>query len=236
MPRKPDQRAIQRRYDFVSRWHDAIGRFTMPHRSDALRALKPQPGECILDLACGGGPNFKDTTMGLGASGLLVGLDYSPGMLQQAHQRVRRHQWSSVALFRGDAARLPFASKVFDRVICTYSLKIIPAYREALDEVERVLKPGGVFLVLDGKLSSGVTRFCNSVTQWGARLAMSDLARPLVDEIVKRFQNVEVTEYDFGHTFIAVARKRQSTTSNIGISDEESGKLKNETKCSRKIP
>jgi ubiquinone/menaquinone biosynthesis C-methylase UbiE len=40
----------------------------------------------------------------------------------------------------GDAARLPYADCVFDRVICTYSFNVIPLYQQALDEVSRVLK------------------------------------------------------------------------------------------------
>ena len=206
-PDQPDQMAIRARYDFVARWHDAPGPFFMPHRRDAILALNVQPGECILDLACGTGINFEGVMTESGADGLLVGLDYSPGMLKQAHQRVRRYHWSNVALFLGNAARLPFADGVFDRVICTYSLKVIPPYRQALDEVVRVLKPGGVFVVLDGKLSSGVTRFLNPLIRWIARGAMSDLARPLVEEIAQRFQNVRISEYDLGHTFVAVARK-----------------------------
>ena len=204
---QPNQMAIRERYDFIARWHDTGGWFTTPHRRDAIRALNVQSGECVLDLACGTGINFKGVMTELGADGLLVGLDYSPGMLKQAHQRVKRYHWSNVALFLGDAALLPFADSVFDRGICTYSLKVIPPYRQALDEVVRVLKPVGVFVVLDGKLSSGVTRFLNPLTQWMARGPMSDLARPLVDEIAQRFQDVRISEYDFGHTFVAVARK-----------------------------
>jgi demethylmenaquinone methyltransferase/2-methoxy-6-polyprenyl-1,4-benzoquinol methylase len=206
-PGQPNQMAIRARYDSVARWHDDAGLFLMPHRRDAILALNVQPGECVLDLACGTGINFKGVMTELGADGLLVGLDYSPGMLKQAHQRVKRYHWSNVALFLSDAARLPFADSVFGRVICTYSLKVIPPYRQALDEVVRVLKPGGVFVVLDGKLSNGVTRFLNPLAQWMARGAMSDVARPLVDEIVQRFQNVRISEYTFGHTFVAVARK-----------------------------
>jgi len=206
-PGQPNQMAIRARYDSVARWHDDAGLFLMPHRRDAILALNVQPGECVLDLACGTGINFKGVMTELGADGLLVGLDYSPGMLKQAHQRVKRYHWSNVALFLSDAARLPFADSVFGRVICTYSLKVIPPYRQALDEVVRVLKPGGVFVVLDGKLSNGVTRFLNPLAQWMARGAMSDVARPLVEEIVQRFQNVRISEYTFGHTFVAVARK-----------------------------
>jgi ubiquinone/menaquinone biosynthesis C-methylase UbiE len=180
----------------------------MPHRREAILALNTQSGECILDLACGGGPNFPGVMTKLGANGLLVGLDYTPGMLRQAHQRVKRHHWSNVALFLGNAARLPFADSMFDRIICTYALKVIPPYREALDEVGRVLKPGGVFVVLDGKLSSEGLRFLNPLAQWVARdYAMSDLTRPLLDEIARRFQDVRIDKYDSGHTFVAVARK-----------------------------
>jgi demethylmenaquinone methyltransferase/2-methoxy-6-polyprenyl-1,4-benzoquinol methylase len=206
-PGQPNQMAIRARYDFVARWHDAAGLFLMPHRRDAIRALNVQPGERVLDLACGTGINFKGIMTESGADGLLVGLDYSSGMLKQAHQRVKRYHWSNVALLLGDAARLPFADSVFDRVICTYSLKVIPSYRQALDEAARVLKPAGVFVVLDGRLSNGVTRFLNPLIQWMARGAMSDLARPLVEEIAQRFQDVRISEYDFGHTFVAVARR-----------------------------
>jgi len=205
---QPDQTAVRARYDFMAGWHDAVGRFSMPHRRDGILALDMQPGECVLDLACGGGPNFKGIVTGLGADGLLSGIDYSPGMLKQARQRVERCQWSNITLFLGDAAQLPFADNVFDRAICTYALKVIPPYRQALDEVVRVLKPGGVFVVLDGKPGSGPTRFINPLAQWVARGAMSDLTRPLVDEIAKRFQDVRIDEHNFGHTFVAVARKR----------------------------
>lgn len=201
------QMAIRARYDFIARWHDAIGRFTMRHRRDAIRALNAQPEEFILDLACGAGANFKAVTAKLGSAGLLVGLDFSPGMLRQAQRQLKRCRWNNIALFLGNAAQLPFADRVFDRVICTYALKVIPPYLEALDEVVRVLKPGGIFIVLDGKLSGGFTRFLNPLIRWTARGPMTDLARPLGEEIGRRFEDAQIREYDFGHTFVAIGRK-----------------------------
>lgn len=177
----------------------------MPHRRDAIRALDAQPGEQILDLACGAGANFPGL---VSRNGLLAGLDYSPGMLAQARQRVDRYPGDNVALFLGDAARLPFAAGAFDRVLCTYALRVIPPYQQALDEVWRVLKPGGVFVVLDGKLSTGFTRFLNPLALWTARGPLTDLARPLAREIERRFEAVQIEEYDWGHTFVATARKR----------------------------
>jgi len=203
-----DQRTIRARYDFIARWHDAIGRFTMPHRRDALRALGAQPGERILDLACGAGANMPGLLAALDRSGWLVGIDDSPGMLAQAQRRLVRHSAPPrVSLLRSDAAWLPFADNAFDRVICTYALRVIPHYQRALDEVRRVLKPGGVFVVLDGKLSTGVSRFLNPLALWSAHGPLTDLRRPLEREIVRRFAGVQIQEYDWGHTFVAVARK-----------------------------
>lgn len=206
-PDQPSQAVIRARYDFIAKWHDVIGRFAMTHRRDAIRALDVQPGEHIFDLACGAGANIKGIAAELGTGGCLAGLDYSPGMLRQAQQRINHHRWSSVALSLGNAARLPFADSVFDRVICTYSLKVIPPYHQALDEVLRVLKPGGVFVVLDGKLSDGVTRFLNPLILWTAHGPMADLARPVRNEIRRRFVDVQIREYDFGHTFVAIGRR-----------------------------
>ena len=201
------QEAIQARYDYIARWHDAIGRLTMPHRREAIEALNIQGGERILDLACGAGANFPGIMKRLGDDGLLVGIDYSPGMLKQAALRKDRARWRNVALQRANASHLPFQSGVFDRIICTYSLKVIPPYQESLDEVWRVLRKGGVFVVLDGKLSTGFTRFVNPLVLKMAQGPMTDIERPIELGIQKRFGKVDITEYDMGHTFIAVAQK-----------------------------
>jgi len=201
------QEIIRARYDYIARWHDAIGRLTMPHRQDAIKALDVRAGERILDLACGAGANFTGIIKYLGADGLLVGIDYSAGMLREASRRKESRSWGNVEIIRANASNLPFGTGEFDKVICTYSLKVIPPYREALDEVWRVLKPGGVFVVLDGKLSTGFTRFINPLVLKMARGPMTDISRPIELEIQERFESVEIIEYDFGHTFVAVARK-----------------------------
>jgi ubiquinone/menaquinone biosynthesis C-methylase UbiE len=178
----------------------------MSHRTDAVRTLGPQDGERILDLACGTGINFE-SIIAANANGLLLGLDYSLGVLEQARERLKRKRWVNVVLCLGDAAQLPFADGTFDRVLCTYALKAIPPYGQALDEVRRVLKPHGVFVVIDSKLSGGMTRFLNPLIRWMARGFLYDMGRPLTKEIVRRFQDVQTTEYDFGHTFVTGARK-----------------------------
>jgi ubiquinone/menaquinone biosynthesis C-methylase UbiE len=205
----PDQDRIRKRYDSVARSYDAIGQLVAAHRHDATQALDVQPTERVLDLACGPAVNFRYILEDLGANGLLVGLDYSSRMLKQAHEQTKRNQWSNVAPALGDGARLPFADCVFDRVICTYALNVMPLYQQALDEVWRVLKLNGTLVVLDGKLNNGAIRFLNPLVKLVARGPMVDMTRPLREEISRRFQNVRTTEYDFGYAFLTVARKEK---------------------------
>ncbi len=202
-----DRAAVRARYDSIAKWYDMAAQFTLSHRADAVRALGVRDGERILDLACGTGINFA-SIIAANASGVLFGLDYSPGVLGQAHERVKRNRWASVVLCLGDAAQLPFADGTFDRVLCTFALKTIPRHQQAVDEVHRILKPNGVFVAMDAKLSDGTTSFLNPLLRWMARGFLYDIGRPLTGEIVRRFQDVQTTEYDFGYTVVTVARKK----------------------------
>ncbi len=203
---QPDRAAVRARYDALAKWYDVAAQFTMAHRADALRLLSPQEGERILDLGCGTGINFA-SIMATNPNGFLFGLDYSLGVLQHAQERLRRNRWVNVRLCLGDAAQLPFADGAVDRVLCAYALKAIPLYAQALDEGVRVLKPNGVLVVMDAKLGEGMGRFFNPLIQWMARGFLYEIGRPLTKEITRRFQDVQTTAYDYGYTFVTVARK-----------------------------
>ena len=70
-----EQERIRKRYDGMAKLYDATGQLIAAHRQEATAALGVQPGERILDLACGPGVNFKSILKDLGTGGLLVGLD-----------------------------------------------------------------------------------------------------------------------------------------------------------------
>ena len=78
----------------------------------------------------------------------LVGVDFSPAMLQQARDRASR-LGRQVDLREGDAHALGFPDASFDTVVCTFSLCAIPDDRKAIAEMRRVLRPGGLLLLGD---------------------------------------------------------------------------------------
>ena len=105
----------------------------------ALDMLALAPGERVLDVACGPG-NFSRDFARVVADGLVVGVDASATMLARA---VADTQSANVAYVRGDACALPFADGAFDAVCCFAALYLIEEPMRAIDEIARVLAPGG---------------------------------------------------------------------------------------------
>lgn len=85
----------------------------------------------------------------------LTGIDLSPEMLALARERAEQLN-RSVELREADAQGLPFEDESFDTVVCTYSLCNVPDDAVAIQEMKRVLKPGGRLILVD-HIRSAVT-------------------------------------------------------------------------------
>jgi ubiquinone/menaquinone biosynthesis methyltransferase len=105
----------------------------------------PRPESRILDLATGTG----DIAFNLQArAGRVVGLDVTRRMIELARQK-RARTGTPPAFLVGDMVALPFRADAFDVVTTGYGLRNVPDLTRALDEMHRVLKPGGQALSLD---------------------------------------------------------------------------------------
>jgi ubiquinone/menaquinone biosynthesis C-methylase UbiE len=147
----------------------------------ALSMLELSPNDRVLDVACGPG-NFSRSFARAASEGLVVGLDASRTMLAIA---VRKTESANLAYVRGDACGLPFRDGSFDAICCFAALYLIQEPTRALDEIARVLAPGGRVALLSscnrGPLSARVT---NPVVQTltGVRIfAQDELTRALHD-------------------------------------------------------
>jgi ubiquinone/menaquinone biosynthesis C-methylase UbiE len=130
-------------YDRVSPFYELLFTDHLPHiraTADALSEqfrAKHQPK--VLDIACGTGALSRP----LEERGLCVtGLDFSFESLRRLNQTTR-----TILLVQADASVLPFRSGCFDVVTCMGAWRHFPEPQRVLDEVCRVLRPGGVFLV-----------------------------------------------------------------------------------------
>ncbi|AKC40025.1 methyltransferase [Mycolicibacterium phlei] len=114
-------------------------------RRRAARALRLDAAHTLLDVACGPGNFTKYLGSQLSADGLAVGLDFSEPMLRRA---VRTNIANGVGYLRADARTLPFDDGSFDAVCCFAALYLVPEPFKVLDEMLRVLRPGGRIAVM----------------------------------------------------------------------------------------
>lgn len=103
-------------------------------------------GEHVLEVGCGRGVGLE-ILASLGAASA-VGFDLDPAMIALARSRVASGGWG-VAAYVGDATAISAPDGSFDAVVEYAILHHIPPWRDALGEVARVLRPGGVFYFED---------------------------------------------------------------------------------------
>ncbi|SMC21306.1 demethylmenaquinone methyltransferase / 2-methoxy-6-polyprenyl-1,4-benzoquinol methylase [Desulfacinum hydrothermale DSM 13146] len=140
-------------YDFLN--HFLSAGLDLWWRRKAVRALALPPGSVILDVATGTGDLALAALQAQGDAHV-VGLDLAFNMLQIAQAKRDRKGWSAsrYPLLQGDALELPFPAETFHAVMIAYGIRNVPHMGAALKEFHRVLRPGGLLLVLEFTLPS----------------------------------------------------------------------------------
>ena len=110
--------------------------------SRAARLAGISPGMKLLDVGCGTGSTLEFLSQEF--SIVPYGVDISAEMIAVAVSRV-----NTAEFFVGDASALPFASGLFDAVICECTLSLLESTEGVYREIYRVLRPGGVFISSD---------------------------------------------------------------------------------------
>jgi demethylmenaquinone methyltransferase/2-methoxy-6-polyprenyl-1,4-benzoquinol methylase len=137
---------IATRYDLLN--HLLSGNTDRRWRQLVAAKLRPafKPGTRTLDVACGTG----DLALTLAEAGAhnVVGLDFCRPMLELAARKAQA-RGCVVPFIEGDALRLPFAGATFDVVTIAFGLRNLASVEAGLDELRRVLRPGGTLAVLE---------------------------------------------------------------------------------------
>jgi ubiquinone/menaquinone biosynthesis C-methylase UbiE len=115
-----------------------------PWAKDIIGRARLQPGERVLDIACGTGVVARRAAIQLGDSGSITGLDLNEGMLEMARAQAEK-MGAKVKWRRGGT--MPFEDSSFNVALCQQGLQFFPDKAAALGEMHRVLMPGGRLVV-----------------------------------------------------------------------------------------
>lgn len=135
---------ISHTYDSANR-RISLGLQAVWKRSLVRQVLRhTEKGDRVLDVCCGTG----DIALALARNGrTAVGVDFSPSMLEVARRRGRDQP--GLAWERGDAMSLPFADGSFSAACISFGLRNTEDYGKVLQEMRRVVRPGGCVCCLD---------------------------------------------------------------------------------------
>jgi len=206
MPRVPDRRLSLDKYRQGVAAYDDANRFRRLRRIATAR-LELQPGDVVLDVACGTGLNFPLLEDGIGPQGSLIGVDQSPDMLAVARDRVARHEWRNVTLINSSAEDARISAEI-DAVLLflTHDVMRSPA---ALQNVMRSVKQGAPLVAAGSKWAAWWAWPINIGIWYGARrytTTFEGFSRPW-SHLSSRTSKLEVESYLRGAMYVAWGRR-----------------------------
>jgi ubiquinone/menaquinone biosynthesis C-methylase UbiE len=141
-------------YNVFSHIYDAFVRLHSRDQGGKLREYLAdtapiKEGNKVLDLCTGTGTFLANLARKTVKTGLVMGVDFSRGMLKQAHAKYEAEE--RIKLVEADVSSLPYKESVFNCVTCSHAFYELSGEKaeKCLEEVVRVLRPEGHFLMME---------------------------------------------------------------------------------------
>lgn len=188
-------RFVQAGFVETAPWYDYLTRlfsFGMDGRwrRACLDACAIKPGETLLDVATGTGALAIQAAGRVQPAGRVVGIDFCPAMLYEARRKgSSEREEESIAWIAGKAESLPLRSKHFDCLTVGFALRHVSDLVGTLEEMGRVLHPGGRLAILEFTRPEGF--FARALL----RAYLSGLVPPLVGLLSRRWRIVQLARY-----------------------------------------
>lgn len=108
-----------------------------------------QAGDTVLDLGSGAGNDAFVARAETGATGKVIGVDFTPTMIRRARENAEKLNFQNVEFRQGDIEDLPVSDTSVDVVVSNCVLNLVPDKPKVFNEIMRVLRPGGHFSISD---------------------------------------------------------------------------------------
>lgn len=110
---------------------------------------KIKKGDTVIDLGSGAGNDCFVARHETGEDGRVIGIDFTPAMIEKARANATKLGYANVEFRQGDIEHMPITSNIADVIVSNCVLNLVPDKNQVISEIFRVLKPGGHFSISD---------------------------------------------------------------------------------------
>lgn len=144
---------VEQMFDNISPKYDLLNRvlsmgIDVSWRKKVVKSIKAAHPKTILDIATGTGDLAIEMAKSTDAK--ITGYDLSAGMLEVGRKKVKEQNLDNqIEMIQGDAENMPFEGNSFDCITVSFGVRNFENLEKGLNEIYRVLKPGGKFIILE---------------------------------------------------------------------------------------
>lgn len=183
-------------------------------------------GDTVIDLGSGAGNDCFVARKFVGESGKVIGIDFTPEMIERARNNAETLGFNSVEFRQGDIEQMPVAANRADVVVSNCVLNLVPNKKNVINDILRVLKPGGHFSISDVVLKGELPLSLKDTAEMYAGCVSGAIQKTAYLQFIEEagFVNIKVQKEkeiiiptDILETYLSPAQMEEYRNLEIGI-------------------
>ncbi|WP_298297948.1 arsenite methyltransferase [Hydrotalea sp.] len=153
-----------------------------------------KPGNTVIDLGSGAGNDCFVARAATGVMGKVIGIDFTPAMIDKARANAEKSGFNNVEFRQGDIEQMPVTANIADVVVSNCVLNLVPNKNGVFKEIYRVLKPGGHFSISDVVLLGNLPDALRKDAEMYAGCVSGAIQKDVYLELIKvnGFKNITI--------------------------------------------
>jgi len=155
---------------------------------------KIKKGDVVIDLGSGAGNDAFIARHETGESGKVIGIDFTPAMIERARKNAEVRGFNNVEFRQGDIEQLPVTANTADVIVSNCVLNLVPNKDGVIKEIFRTLKPGGHFSISDIVLEGALPQEIKEAAEMYAGCVSGAIQKQVYLELIQSngFENINI--------------------------------------------